>query len=97
MTFILGPGHSAYDFLREVPARLEIRNGSIVVAWARRSGVGLLYSAMGESLRNVDVIVGMANRGTSAEALALLLSISRESLRIPQASSPNVSPEGLSV
>ena len=77
MTFILGPGHSAYDFLREVPARLEIRNGSIVVAWARRSGVGLLYSAMGESLRNVDVIVGMANRGTSAEALALLLSISR--------------------
>ena len=77
MTFILGPSQPAYSFLKEVPSRFELRNGVIVVAWARRSGVGLLYSALGESLRNVDVVVGMANRGTSAEALALLRSISR--------------------
>ena len=77
MTFILGPNHSAYDFLRKVAPSFAIRNGHIVVAWARRSGVGLLYSAMGESLRNVDVVVGMANRGTSAEALALLRSLTR--------------------
>ena len=57
--------------------RLELRNGVIVVAWARRSGVGLLYSALGEALRNVDVLVGMTNRGTSAEALALLRCLSR--------------------
>ena len=77
MTFLLGPSHSAYSFLQEVPKRFELRNGVIVVAWARRSGVGLLYSALGESLCNVDVVVGMANRGTSAEALALLRSLSR--------------------
>ena len=76
MTFFLGPKHSA-RFLQEVPARFKLRNGFIVVAWARRAGVGLLYSALGENLRNVDVVVGMANGGTSAEALALLLSISR--------------------
>ena len=77
MTFLLGPSRSAYSFLREVPARFEVHNGVIVVAWARRSGVGLLNAALGESLRNVDVIVGMANRGTSAESLALLRSLSR--------------------
>ena len=77
MTFLLGPSHSAYSFLREVPTRFGVQNGVIVVAWARRSGVGLLHAALGESLRNVDVIVGMANRGTSAEALALLRSLSR--------------------
>ena len=77
MTFLLGPSRSAYSFLREVPTRFEVRNGVIVVAWARRSGVGLLHAALGESLRNVDVVVGMANRGTSAEALALLRCLSR--------------------
>ena len=77
MTFILGPSQSAYSYLKEVPRRFELRNGVIVVAWARRSGVGLLYSALGENLRNVDIVVGMANRGTSAEALALLRSITR--------------------
>ena len=77
MQFLLGPGQSAYSFLQEVPKRLELLNGTIVVAWARRSGVGLLYSVLGDSLRHVDVVVGMANRGTSAEALALLRSISR--------------------
>ncbi len=77
MTFLLGPSRSAYSSLLEVPTRFEIRNGVIVVAWARRSGVGILHAALGESLRNVDVVVGMANRGTSAEALALLRSLSR--------------------
>ena len=77
MTFMLGPDHSAYDVLQEVPRRFDVRNGRIVVAWARRSGVGLLYSALGESLRNVSVVVGMANRGTSAEALEHLRSMSR--------------------
>ena len=77
MTFILGPDCSAYSFLQEVPTLFELRNGVIVVAWARRSGVGLLNSALGENLRNVDVVVGMSNRGTTAEALALLQSISR--------------------
>ena len=78
VTFILGPNHSAYSYFREIAGRLEIRNGAIVVAWARRSGVGLLRSALGEeNLVNVDVVVGMANRGTSAEALALLRSMTR--------------------
>ena len=77
MTFLLGPSRPAYSLLQEVPTQFEPRNGIIVVAWARRSGVGLLHAALGESLRNVDVIVGMANRGTSAEALALLRSLAR--------------------
>lgn len=77
MTFHLGPSRSAYSFLQNVPARFELRSGIIVVAWARRSGVGLLHAALAERLRSVDVIVGMANRGTSAEALALLRSLSR--------------------
>ena len=77
VTFIVGPDDSAYAFLRVLPTRLEVRNGTIVVAWARRSGIGLLYSALGASLRNVDVMVGMANRGTTAEALALLRSMAR--------------------
>ena len=78
MTFLLGPSRSAYGLLRQVPTRFEIRNGVIVVAWARRSGVGFLHAALGEGLRNLDVVVGMANRGTSAEALALLRALSRK-------------------
>ena len=78
MTFVLGPRRSAYDFLKEVPTRFDIRNGIIVVAWARRTGVGLLKLALGDGLRCVDVVVGMANRGTTAEALAHLQSISRQ-------------------
>ena len=77
MTFILGPDRSAYDFLRKLPERLSVQHGFIVVAWARRSGVGLLHSALGESLRNIDVVVGMAHRGTSAEALVHLRALSR--------------------
>ena len=77
MALIIGPGHSAYEYLRETSQRLEIRNGVIVVAWARNSGVGLLNEALGDGLRNVDVFVGMANRGTSAEALGHLRRLSR--------------------
>ena len=77
MTFLLGPSRSAYSVLQEVQTRFELLNGVIVVAWARRSGVGLLHSALGESLRNVDVIVGMASGGTSAEALSHLRSMAR--------------------
>ena len=77
MALIIGPGHSAYEYLRETSQRLEIRNGVIVVAWARNSGVGLLYEALGDGLLNVDVFVGMANRGTSAEALGHLTRLSR--------------------
>ncbi len=77
MPFILGPSSPALDFLREVPMQFDLCNGFIIVAWARRSEVGLLYSALAEQLRNVDVVVGMAGRGTSAEALALLRTFSR--------------------
>lgn len=72
MAFILGPDDSAFNYLREVPERFGVLNGVVVVAWARRAGVGLLYTALGDRLRNVDVIVGMANGGTSAEALMML-------------------------
>ena len=77
MPFIVGPGSSAYGYLQATSERFGILNGVIVVAWARRSGVGLLHTALGQSLRNVDVVVGMANRGTSAEALALLRTLAR--------------------
>ena len=77
MAFILGPENPALDFLRDVPNQFELRSGFIVVAWARQSGVGLLHSALAEHLRNVDVLVGMSNRGTSAEALAYLQTLSR--------------------
>ena len=77
MAFILGPNSPALDFLREVPAQFAIRNGVILVGWARLAGVGLLYSALGGHLCNVDVVVGMAGRSTSAEALSLLLTLSR--------------------
>ena len=77
MALIIGPGHSAYEYLRETSQRLEIRDGVVVVAWARSSGVGLLYEALGDGLLNVDVFVGMANRGTSAEALGHLTRLSR--------------------
>ena len=72
MDFILGPDSSASAFIEEVPGRFTVRNGVILTAWARRSGVGLLYRALGDQMRNVDVIVGLAGRATSAEALALL-------------------------
>ena len=77
MDFLLGPDKSAYGYLCELPSRLDIANGRIIVAWARQSGVGLLNSALGQSLRNIDIIVGMANRGTSAEALSLLKVLAR--------------------
>ena len=77
MKFLLGPSRSAYSFIREVPNQFEVRNGVIVVAWARRSGVGLLHAALGERLQHLDVVVGMANGGTSAEALAHLRALSR--------------------
>ena len=64
MPFIVGPGSSAYGYLQTTSERFGILNGVIVVAWARRSGVGLLHTALGQSLRNVDVVVGMANRGS---------------------------------
>ena len=77
MAFILGPENSAYSYLQGVNERIEPQNGVIIVAWARRAGVGLLHAALADSLRDVDVIVGMANSGTSAEALALLRRLSR--------------------
>ena len=77
MEFILGPSSPALGFLRQVPAQFEIHNGVILVGWARQAGVGLLYSALAEYLHNVDVVVGMAGRATSAEALALLRALSR--------------------
>ena len=72
MEFILGPDSSASAFLEDVPGRLTVRNGVILTAWARRSGVEILYRALGEQMREVDVIVGLTGRSTSAEALALL-------------------------
>ena len=72
MDFILGPDASASAFLDEIPHRFEVRNGVILTAWARESGVGLLYRALGEQISNVDVIVGLMGRSTSAEALAHL-------------------------
>lgn len=77
MSFILGPRSPAFDFLCAVPGRFHLRRGFVLVAWARRAGVGLLYTALGDSLRNVDVVVGMAGRGTSAEALAHLRALGR--------------------
>ena len=77
MPFIVGPDNSAYRYLQATSERIDIRNGFIVVAWARQAGVGLIHNALGERLRNVDVVVGMANRGTSAEALAHLRILAR--------------------
>ena len=77
MAFILGPHTPALRVLREVPERFELRNGLIVVAWARRSGVGLLYSVLSDHLRSVDIVVGMASSGTSAEALGHLRTLFR--------------------
>lgn len=72
MQFLLGPRRPAIEFLREIPQHFAILNGYIVVAWARRSGVDLLYSALRHHLRHVTLIVGTSARGTTAEALAHL-------------------------
>ena len=77
MAFILGPGKPALGFLCDIPNQFEPQNGFIVVAWARQSGVGLLQSALKEYLHNTDILVGMANRGTSAEALSYLSTLTR--------------------
>jgi len=72
MPFIVGPENPAFSFLQDAAANIDVQNGVIVVAWARQVGVGLLHTALSEDLRQVDVVVGMSGRGTSAEALALL-------------------------
>lgn len=77
MAFIVGPENSAFRFLRDAGDGIEVQNGVILVAWARRVGVGLLHTALGDALRQIDVVVGMAGRGTSAEALALLRTLAR--------------------
>lgn len=77
MHFSLGERSQALEFIRDAVAKPHVRRGRIVVAWAREAGVGLLYTAIKEQLRNVDLVVGMAGRGTSAEAIAQLRSIAR--------------------
>lgn len=77
MTFILGPRNPAISFIREVPSHFDIRNGVILTGWARRSGVAQVAAAMGDALRHMDVVVGMANSATSAEALSHLISLAR--------------------
>lgn len=77
MAFLLGPEKPALSFLRNIPNQFEPRNGFIMVAWARKSGVGLLHSVLQDYLSETDILVGMANRGTSVEALSYLRTLCR--------------------
>ncbi len=72
MTLVVGPEVSALEVLRRVPDRFPEGKGLVVVAWARKTGVGLLADALGDLIERVEVIVGLSNQGTSAEALAYL-------------------------
>jgi len=72
MRFLLGPNESPFEHLSNVESRLEVRGGWIVVAWARLVGVNLLAHAMPRALPHTKCVVGMAGRGTTAEALDLL-------------------------
>jgi HKD family nuclease len=72
MTLLFGPLRPAVEWLRIVKQEITIERGRIIVAWARLNGVGLLMDALGEDLKKVQVIVGMAGSATSAEALAHL-------------------------
>lgn len=75
MLFSLSPKRNTLNFLEEIKSHHTIDNGIIVVAWARIAGVRLLHRAIGEHLANVDILVGVSDGATSAEAIYALLKI----------------------
>jgi hypothetical protein len=72
MPLILGPTSPAIDVLRRIRAESEIERITVLVAWARINGVALFLDALGADAAKVRLAVGMAGRGTSAEALSYL-------------------------
>jgi hypothetical protein len=67
MPLILGPTNPAIEVIRRVRARGTVARVTILVAWARISGVALLMDALGADVSKVRIAVGMAGAGTGAE------------------------------
>jgi HKD family nuclease len=73
LRIILGPDQPIVDSIRDAAARHERGRARIAVAWAREEGVRWLLDAIAGRLPQLEVIVGLNERGTTAEALLRLL------------------------
>ena len=74
MQLLFGPENPALEGLRKARHGFEIERIRIIVAWARVTGVGLLFDALEGKEDKIEVVVGMSGGATSAEALAHLRS-----------------------
>lgn len=72
MQLLFGPDTPVLASLTKARRKLKIERVRIIVAWARVTGVGLLFDALGGKESVAEVIVGMSGGATSAEALAHL-------------------------
>lgn len=72
MRLILGPAKPVIDTIRQIRAGGNLERITMLVAWARITGVALLFDALGADTGKVRIAVGMAGAGTSAEALSYL-------------------------
>ncbi len=72
MPLILGPASPAIDAIRQIRAGSVLARVTVLVAWARITGVALFFDALGSDISKVRIAVGMAGAGTSAEALSYL-------------------------
>ena len=72
MPLILGPTKPAIEAIRKAQAGTKTARATVLVAWARLSGVALFLDALGSAAGKTRVAVGMAGAGTSAEALSYL-------------------------
>lgn len=78
MPLILGPDSPAIHEIRRIRGLGGLERVTVLVAWARITGVGLFLDAMGADIAKVRIVVGMAGAGTSAEALSYLRAHCRE-------------------
>ena len=69
---ILGPGEPAISSIRAAAERHAGGSHRAAVAWAREQGVIAFLDAVSPSISDVEVIVGLNERGTSIEALLRL-------------------------
>lgn len=72
MPLILGPASPAIDAIRQIRGESDVVRVTVLVAWARITGVALFLDALGTDIGKVRIAVGMAGAATSAEALSYL-------------------------
>jgi len=73
---VVGPGEPLLGVLETASHRHAGGTLRVAVAWARDEGVARLLAALGDRVESLHVIVGLNERGTTAEALLRLLPVS---------------------